>query len=148
MVFANIEYLFLLLLLIPYIVWYIMKRRNNEATLQISDARVYAHTPKSYKNYLLHVPFVLRIISLVLLVLVLARPQTTNSWQNSEIEGIDIMMAVDVSTSMLAEDLKPNRLEAAKEVAAQFINGRPTMDVLMIILVSRSLLVKVSRNVR
>ena len=52
MVFANIEYLFLLLLLIPYIVWYIMRRRNNEATLQISDARVYAHTPKSYKNYL------------------------------------------------------------------------------------------------
>ena len=61
MVFANIEYLFLLLLLIPYIVWYIMKRKNSEATLQISDARVYAHTPKSYKNYLLHVPFVLRI---------------------------------------------------------------------------------------
>ena len=57
MVFANIEYLFLLLLLIPYIVWYIMRRRNNEATLQISDARVYAHTPKSYKNYLLHEPF-------------------------------------------------------------------------------------------
>ena len=52
MVFANIEYLFLLLLLIPYIVWYIMKRKNSEATLQISDARVYAHTPKSYKNYL------------------------------------------------------------------------------------------------
>ena len=51
MVFANIEYLFLLLLLIPYIVWYIMKRKNSEATLQISDARVYAHTPKSYKNY-------------------------------------------------------------------------------------------------
>ena len=69
MVFANIEYLFLLLLLIPYIVWYIMKRKNSEATLQISDARVYAHTPKSYKNYLLHVPFVLRIIALILLFL-------------------------------------------------------------------------------
>ena len=54
MVFANIEYLFLLLLLIPYIVWYILKQKKSEATLQISDARVYAHTPKSYKNYLLH----------------------------------------------------------------------------------------------
>ena len=96
---------FLLLLLIPYIVWYIMKRKNSEATLQISDARVYAHTPKSYKNYLLHVPFVLRIIALILIILVLARPQTTDSWQNSEIEGIDIMLAMDVSTSMLAEDL-------------------------------------------
>ena len=125
MVFANIEYLFLLLLLIPYIVWYIMKRKNSEATLQISDARVYAHTPKSYKNYLLHVPFVLRIIALILIILVLARPQTTDSWQNSEIEGIDIMLAMDVSTSMLAEDLKPNRIEAAKEVASEFISGRP-----------------------
>ena len=106
MVFANIEYLFLLLLLIPYIVWYIMKRKNSEATLQISDARVYAHTPKSYKNYLLHVPFVLRIIALIL-----------------------IMLAMDVSTSMLAEDLKPNRLEAAKDVAAEFINGRPNDNI-------------------
>ena len=68
MVFANIEYLFLLLLLIPYIVWYIMKRKNSEATLQISDARVYAHTPKTYKNYLLHVPFALRIIALALVI--------------------------------------------------------------------------------
>ena len=106
MVFANIEYLFLLLLLIPYVVWYIMKRKNSEAALQISDARVYAHTPRSYKNYLLHVPFVLRIIALIL-----------------------IMLAMDVSTSMLAEDLKPNRLEAAKDVAAEFINGRPNDNI-------------------
>ena len=129
MVFANIEYLFLLLLLVPYIVWYIMKRKKTEPTLQISDARVYAHAPKSYKNYLLHVPFGLRIITLILIILVLARPQTTNSWQNSEIEGIDIMLAIDVSTSMLAEDLKPNRLEAAKDVAAEFINGRPNDNI-------------------
>ena len=129
MVFANIEYLFLLLLLIPYVVWYIMKRKNSEAALQFSDARVYAHTPRSYKNYLLHVPFVLRIIALILIILVLARPQTTDSWQNSEIEGIDIMLAMDVSTSMLAEDLKPNRLEAAKDVAAEFINGRPNDNI-------------------
>ncbi|WP_420186881.1 vWA domain-containing protein [Bacteroides pyogenes] len=124
MVFANIEYLFLLLLLIPYVVWYILKYRRSEATLQISDARVYAHTPKSYKNYLLHAPFILRVLAFILIILVLARPQTTNKWQNSEIEGIDIMLAIDVSTSMLAEDLKPNRLEAAKDVAAEFVNGR------------------------
>lgn len=129
MVFANIEYLFLLILLIPYIVWYIMRRKRNEATLQVSDARVYAHTPRSYKIYLLHAPFLLRIIALTAIVLVLARPQTTNSWQNSEIEGIDIMLAIDVSTSMLAEDLKPNRLEAAKDVAAEFINGRPNDNI-------------------
>lgn len=124
MVFANIEYLFLLLLLIPYVVWYILKYRRSEATLQISDARVYAHTPKSYKNYLLHTPFILRVLAFIFIILVLARPQTTNKWQNSEIEGIDIMLAIDVSTSMLAEDLKPNRLEAAKDVAAEFVNGR------------------------
>ena len=129
MVFANIEYLFLLLLLIPYIVWYVLKWKKSQATLQISDARVYAHTPKSYKNYLLHVPFGLRIIALILIILVLARPQTTDNWQNSEIEGIDIMLAIDVSTSMLAEDLKPNRLEAAKDVAAEFINGRPNDNI-------------------
>ena len=129
MVFAHIEYLFLLLLLIPYIIWYIMKRHHNEASLQIADTSVYATAPKSYKNYLLHVPFALRIITLALIILVLARPQTTNSWQSSEIEGIDIMLAIDVSTSMLAEDLKPNRLEAAKEVAAEFVNGRPNDNI-------------------
>jgi len=129
MFFANIEYLLLLFLLIPYIAWYIWKRKKKEATLQISDARVYAHTPKSYRIYLLHLPFVLRIAALVMVILILARPQTTNSWQNSEIEGIDIMLVIDVSTSMLAEDLKPNRLEATKEVAAQFINGRPNDNI-------------------
>jgi Ca-activated chloride channel family protein len=129
MIFANKEYFFLLLLLIPYIVWYIMRRKKNEATLQISDAQVYSHAPKSYKLYLLHLPFALRITALVLVIIVLARPQTTNSWQNSEVEGIDIMLAIDVSTSMLAEDLKPNRLEAAKDVAAEFINGRPNDNI-------------------
>ena len=106
MLFANIEYLFLLLLLIPYLVWYILKRRKNEASIQFSDTSVYAHTPKSYKNYLLHVPFILRMIALVLLIIVLARPQTTNSWQNSEVEGIDIMLAIDclLYTSDAADD--------------------------------------------
>ena len=125
MIFANKEYLFLLLLLIPYIIWYIWKRQSSEASLQVSDTKVYANAPKTFKNYLIHAPFVLRTLALALLIFVLARPQTTDSWQNSETEGIDIMLALDVSTSMLAEDLKPNRLEAAKEVATQFINGRP-----------------------
>jgi Ca-activated chloride channel family protein len=72
---------------------------------------------------------VLRIIALTLILIVLARPQTTSSRQNTEVEGIDIMLAIDVSTSMLAEDLKPNRLEAAKDVAATFINGRPNDNI-------------------
>ncbi len=129
MIFANIQYLFLLILLIPYIMWYILRQRKNEATLQVSDTRVYAHSPKSYKIYLLHMPFILRILSFVMIILILARPQTTNSWKNTETEGIDIMLAIDISTSMLAEDLKPNRLEAAKDVAAEFINGRPNDNI-------------------
>ena len=129
MVFANIEYLFLLLLLIPYIVWYILKHKKNNATLQMSDTNIYRDIKKSYKIYLLYVPFILRIIVLSLVILILARPQTTNNWQNSEVEGIDIMLAIDVSTSMLAEDLKPNRLEAAKDVAAEFISGRPNDNI-------------------
>ena len=109
--------------------WYILKQRKNEASLQVSDTRVYAHTPKSYKIYLLHAPFILRVISFVMIVLILARPQTTNNWKNTETEGIDIMMALDISSTMLAEDLKPNRLEAAKDVATEFINGRPNDNI-------------------
>ena len=129
MIFANIEYLFLLILLIPYIIWYVMKRKKTEPTLQVSTTRMYMKAPKSWKIYLLHAPFVLRTVAIIMVILILARPQTTDNWQNTEIEGIDIMLAVDVSTSMLAEDLKPNRLEAAKQVASEFINGRPNDNI-------------------
>ena len=129
MSFAHPAYLLLLLLLIPYIVWYILKGRQSEPSMRVSTTRMYASMPKSYKVYLRHVPFVLRMVALTLIVVVLARPQSTDSWQSSEVEGIDIMLAMDVSTSMLAEDLKPNRLEAAKQVAADFINGRPNDNI-------------------
>lgn len=86
MVFANIEYLFLLLLLVPYIVWYIMKRKKTEPTLQISDARVYAHAPKSYKNYLLHVPFGLRIITLILIILVWHVPKQQTAGRTAKLK--------------------------------------------------------------
>ena len=138
MIFANIEYLFLLVLLIPYIIWYILKHKKTEPTLQVSTTRMYIQAPKSWKIYLLHLPFVLRLIAIVMVIIVLARPQTTDNWQNTEIEGIDIMLAVDVSTSMLAEDLKPNRLEAAKEVASEFINGRPNDNIGLTIIAGES----------
>jgi Ca-activated chloride channel family protein len=124
MVFANSGYLFLLILLIPYIIWYILKGRKSGASLQVSDTKVYAKTPRTFKMYLLHLPFLLRICTFVLIILILARPQSTNSWKDSETEGIDIMMCLDTSTSMLAEDIKPNRIMAAKDVAANFISGR------------------------
>lgn len=125
MEFANKEYLFLLLLLIPYILWYLMRKRMTEPTLKISDTRVYKFAPRSWKVILMPVLFIFRIIAFVLLVIILARPQTRNSWENQTRDGIDIMLAMDISTSMLAEDLKPNRMEAAKKVAAEFIIGRP-----------------------
>ena len=106
-----------------------MRNKKSTPAMQVSDTHAYMKAPRSYKVYLLHVPFLLRIVTLSMLVLVVARPQTTDNWQNTEIEGIDIMMAVDVSTSMLAQDLKPNRIEAAKEVAAEFINGRPNDNI-------------------
>ena len=92
--------------------------------MKVSTTLPFAGRIKSYKNYLIHVPFILRTLALALLIIVLARPQLTDSWEEKDIEGIDIMLATDVSTSMLARDLTPNRLEAAKEVANEFINGR------------------------
>lgn len=129
MIFENKECLFLLLLLVPYIIWYVLHHHHSTSAMQVSDTHAYLKAPRSYKVYLLHVPFLLRIAAFTMLVLVIARPQTTDNWQNTEIEGIDIMMAVDVSTSMLAQDLKPNRIEAAKTVAAEFINGRPNDNI-------------------
>ena len=129
MEFANKEYLFLLLLLVPYILWYLMYRKKTEPTMRMSDTKAYRFAPRSWKVTLMPLQLLLRIAVFVLLVLILARPQTHNSWNNKSVEGIDIMMAMDVSGSMLAEDLKPNRIEAAKQVAAEFIAGRPNDNI-------------------
>lgn len=129
MEFVNKEYLLLLLLLIPYLLWYLLYRKKAEPTMQMSDTFAYQYAPKSIRQRLVWLPDVLRIVSFVLIVLVLARPQTHNSWGKKTTEGIDIMLAIDVSTSMLAQDLKPNRIEAAKDVAAEFIAGRPNDNI-------------------
>ena len=125
MEFSNQEYLFLLLLVIPYLIWYLMYRKKSEPTMRMSDTMVYRYAPRSWKVTLMPIQLLLRLAVFVLVVIILARPQTQNSWKNRTMEGIDIMLAMDVSTSMLAEDLKPNRIEAAKKVAAEFIAGRP-----------------------
>ncbi len=125
MEFVNKEYFLLLLLLIPYILWYFLYRKKSEPTMRLSDTYIYRFAPKSWRIRLTHMPMLLRCITFTLIVVILARPQTRNSWDNRTTEGIDIMLAMDVSTSMLAEDLKPNRIEAAKNVAAEFISGRP-----------------------
>lgn len=125
MEFVNKEYFLLLLLLIPYLLWYLLYRKKSEPTMMMSDTFAYQYAPKSFRTRIVWLPALLRIITFILVVIVLARPQTHNSWGRRTVEGIDIMLAMDVSTSMLAEDLKPNRIEAAKGVASEFISGRP-----------------------
>ena len=129
MEFANKEYLLLLLLIIPYIIWYVMYRKKTEPTLRMSDTFAFRYAPRSWKVTLMPLSMLLRLLVFVMIVMVLARPQTQNSWDSKTVEGIDIMLAMDVSTSMLAEDLRPNRIEAAKQVASEFIIGRPNDNI-------------------
>ena len=129
MEFANKEYFALLLLLIPYILWYFLYRKNSEPTMRMSATAMYRYAAKSWRIRIMLLPMLLRCVVFVMLVCIMARPQTHNSWDNKQVEGIDIMLVMDVSTSMLAEDLKPNRMEAAKSVAAEFISDRPNDNI-------------------
>ncbi len=138
MSFANPEYLFLLLLLLPIVGWYIYELRKSDASVQVSDTRVLAAQPKSIRIWLLHVPFVLRIAVITLISIALARPQLTNKWSSQSTEGIDIMMALDISGTMLAEDLRPNRLEAAKKVASDFVIARPNDQIGLVVFAGES----------
>lgn len=138
MTFAQPLCFLLFLPLIAYIIWYILRSSRTEPSLQVSTTSMYDDMPKNWTLYLRHLPFILRVAALSLLIIVLAQPQTTENWQNQDVEGIDIMLAVDVSTSMLAEDLKPNRLEAAKQVASEFISGRPNDNIGLTIFAGQS----------
>lgn len=129
MIFANKAYLLLLLLLIPYVLWYFLYRRRTTPTMKMSDTRAFEFAPRSFRTRLTHLPMVLRCICFALVVLALARPQTVNPWDKRQVEGIDIMLAMDVSYSMLAEDVSPNRLTAAKDVAMEFIAQRPNDNI-------------------
>ncbi len=124
MEFANKEYFLLLLLLIPYVLWYFLFRKKTEPTMRMSDTNAYKFAPKSWRMWLLHAPMVLRMTAFTMIVTAMARPQVHNTMGTKIVEGIDIMIAMDVSTSMLLQDLQPNRLEAAKKTAAEFITRR------------------------
>ncbi|OFY47559.1 MAG: aerotolerance regulator BatA [Bacteroidetes bacterium GWF2_49_14] len=123
--FAYPDLLYLLLLLPAILTWYILRGRKIHPTVQTSGLQPFTDSPVSWKLYLLHLPIILRLGTLGLLIMVVARPQSSNSWENITTEGIDIVIALDISGSMLAEDFKPNRLEASKTVATEFISGRP-----------------------
>ena len=124
MTFANPAYFLLLLLLIPYLMWYFLLKKKHEASLMLPTTEVLRKTPTTWRTRLIHLPFFLRALVFTLVVIVLARPQTSESWNKDETEGIDIMMAMDISTSMLTEDIRPNRINAAKDVALEFISNR------------------------
>lgn len=122
--FAYPHFFLLLILLAPMIAWYIFRQKKTVSALQFSYAGVFSELPRSFRVRIRHFPFVVRMLAFVSLTAALARPYISNQWQEVTTEGIDIMIALDISTSMLAEDFKPNRMEAAKKIAAEFINGR------------------------
>lgn len=119
-------YFFYLLLVIPLLMlWYKLNKRGSKPDIKISSFRNLESIKPSFKVRLRHLLFNLRLLGIALLIVALARPQSKTNWQNIKTEGIDIVIAMDVSPSMLSKDLKPNRLEASKEVAIDFIDGRP-----------------------
>lgn len=138
MTFQHPTYLFLLLLLIPVIFWYIWEMWKSDASVTISSDAVLRRQPRTARLYLLHLPFVLRVTGIILLTIALARPQLSNSWKSETTEGIDIMMAIDISGTMQAEDLKPNRLEAAKNVASEFVINRPNDNIGLVVFAGES----------
>ena len=122
--YKNPEYFYLLLVLVPMLAWYLWRYRKAGASIRYSSTMGFRAISKSWKHYLRHLPFILQMAGIALLTVALARPQSSNSWQNVTTEGIDIVIALDISSSMLARDFQPNRLEAAKKVATEFISGR------------------------
>ena len=138
MTFASPGYLFLLLLLVPIVGWYVWKLRKTQASVQLSSTVSLQSQAKSVRVWMIHIPFVLRVAAVLLLSLALARPQLSNRWQSESTEGIDIMMALDISGTMLGEDLKPNRLEAAKAVATEFVLSRPNDQIGLVVFAGES----------
>ncbi len=124
--FGQPQFIYLLALLPILIIWKIIKSKGGQqGTLTISSLSGIKNT-YSWKNTFHSIPFVLRLLALACIILALAHPQTKNEEQQAEGEGIDIILCIDVSGSMTAQDFTPNRLEAAKKVASDFIDQRLT----------------------
>ncbi len=138
MTFKNPEYLYLLLLLIPIVFWYLYELKKSDASLQFSSIEVLKKSPKTLRLRLIHLPFVLRVLMFIFLIITIARPQSSNHWRKKNKEGIDIVMALDISGTMQGEDLRPNRLEAAKSVAIEFIQARPNDNIGLVVFAGES----------
>ncbi len=121
---AHPGLLWLFLLYIPLIAWYIMRHRDAYPSMGMSTVSWMAKAGRPLRQYGLYFLFVLRLLALGCIIIVLARPQSSDAWSTSKTEGTDMIFALDISSSMLARDFKPDRLEAAKKIASRFINGR------------------------
>lgn len=137
MLFANPKCFWLLLILLPYIVWYIRNHRNVHASIGLSTLAPFKGA-STYKVFLQHAMFGVRCLLIATLIVILARPQIRDSWSSARTEGTDIVMALDISTSMLARDFKPDRFEAAKEIAAKFVSGRESDNMGLVIFAGES----------
>ena len=135
--FVNNELLFLLIFPLIILIWYILKNKNTNSNILFSDTGLISNRT-TLKNRLRHLPYLLKIIASVLLIFAIARPQSSSNWEESTTEGIDIVLAMDVSGSMLALDLKPDRLEASKNVAIDFISKRKNDRVGLVIFAGES----------
>lgn len=122
--FANPEYFYFLIILPIMIAWYIIRRKKQSPTLKISNSEGFADYKPTLRQRLRHLLFAFRVIAIALLIVALARPQTSSSEESVTTEGIDIVIALDISTSMLAEDFSPNRLQSAKITAMEFVDAR------------------------
>ncbi|MES2837249.1 MAG: VWA domain-containing protein [Bacteroidota bacterium] len=125
MSFANPLMLYFLISIPLLAIWFFLKKKKQVVSIQLSSLSVLGNVKPNLKVRLRNVPFLFRLIALALIIVALARPQSKTSWQDIKTEGIDIVIAFDISASMLAKDFKPDRLEAAKEVAISFIDKRP-----------------------
>jgi len=138
MEFLHPAYLYLLLLLIPLIAWYVVRLSKTQASFKLASANAFKGMKPDFRVYMRHFPFLLRLISIALVIIVIARPQAVSSWEETESQGIDIVMALDVSGSMLSQDLQPDRLQAAKKVAAEFITDRTNDNIGLVIFAGES----------
>ena len=138
MTFLHPELLWLLLLLPALLIIYIVWRRRQHASLRVPSLLFLRDMRGGLRVYLRHSLFVLRLLALGLIIVALARPQSSSSWSEDHVEGIDIMLTMDISTSMLAMDFQPNRVEAAKEVAMRFIANRPNDNIGLVVFAGES----------
>ncbi len=136
--FANPEYLFLLAIIPVAVFWYWKRQRKLLAEIQVSTVKVFHAIPRTGRQRLRHALFALRILAFIFLIVALARPQSTSRGESVTTEGIDIVLATDISGSMLAEDFRPNRIEAAKRVAMDFIEGRPNDRIGLVVFAGES----------